>query len=252
MARMMLRDDQWERIEGFLQGKVGDPGRHGADNRLFVEAVLWIARTGGPWRDLPGEFGPWNSVYVRFARWSDKDVWQNVFFAVLREDADFEEVFLDSTIVRAHQHAAGAAKKGEQALGRSKGGLSTKIHACVEGLGQLARFILTGGQVNDITQAQALIVEIDAAAFLADKAYDADALLACIASKKMPRPLSRRERIEKNSEKFDRHQYRNRNLIERFFFAQLKQFRRVATRYDKLASRFGSFVALVASLLWLK
>jgi transposase len=110
MARMMLRDDQWERIEGFLQGKVGDPGRHGADNRLFVEAVLWIARTGSPWRDLPGEFGPWNSVYVRFARWSDKDVWQNVF-AVLREDADFEEVFLDSTIVRAHQHAAGAAKK---------------------------------------------------------------------------------------------------------------------------------------------
>ncbi|MFC6519513.1 IS5 family transposase [Undibacterium arcticum] len=250
MARMMLRDDQWERIEGFLQGKVGDPGRHGADNRLFVEAVLWIARTGGPWRDLPGEFGPWNSVYVRFARWSDKDVWQNVF-AVLREDADFEEVFLDSTIVRAHQHAAGAAKKkkGEQALGRSKGGLSTKIHACVEGLGQLARFILTGGQVNDITQAQALIVEIDAAAFLADKAYDADALLACIASKNAKAIIPPRKN-RKEQRKFDRHQYRNRNLIERF--AQLKQFRRVATRYDKLASRFGSFVALVASLLWLK
>ncbi|MFC3107293.1 IS5 family transposase [Undibacterium arcticum] len=249
MARMMLRDDQWERIEGFLQGKVGDPGRHGADNRLFVEAVLWIARTGGPWRDLPGEFGPWNSVYVRFARWSDKDVWQNVF-AVLREDADFEEVFLDSTIVRAHQHAAGAAKKKEQALGRSKGGLSTKIHACVEGLGQLARFILTGGQVNDITQAQALIVEIDAAAFLADKAYDADALLACIASKNAKAIIPPRKN-RKEQRKFDRHQYRNRNLIERFF-AQLKQFRRVATRYDKLASRFGSFVALVASLLWLK
>ena len=110
MARMMLRNDQWKRIEGFLQGKVGDPGRHGADNRLFVEAVLWIARTGSPWRDLPSEFGSWNSVYVRFARWSDKDVWQRIF-AVLREDADFEEVFVDSTIVRAHQHAAGAAKK---------------------------------------------------------------------------------------------------------------------------------------------
>lgn len=66
----MLRDDQWERIEGFLQGKAGDPGRHGADNRLFVEAVLWIARTGSPWRDLPSGFGAWNSVYVRFARWS--------------------------------------------------------------------------------------------------------------------------------------------------------------------------------------
>ena len=107
---MMLRDDQWARIVLLLQGKPGDRGRSGANNRLFVEAVLWIARTGSPWRDLPTEFGPWNSVYVRFARWSDKQVWQNVF-AVLRQDADFEEVFLDSTVVRAHQHAAGAAKK---------------------------------------------------------------------------------------------------------------------------------------------
>ena len=72
--------------------------------------MIWIARTGSPWRDLPVEFGPWNSVYIRFARWSDKNVWQNIF-AVLREDADFEEVYLDSTVVRAHQHAAGAAKK---------------------------------------------------------------------------------------------------------------------------------------------
>ena len=107
---MMLRDDQWARIEELVPGKVGDRGRTGVDNRLFVEAVLWIAKTGSPWRDLPTEFGPWNSVYVRFARWSDKQFWHKIF-VVLREDADFEEVFLDSTIVRAHQHTAGAAKK---------------------------------------------------------------------------------------------------------------------------------------------
>lgn len=112
---MLLRDDQWERIEPLLQGKAGDRGRRGANNRLFVEAVLWLARTGSPWRDLPAEFGPWNSVYVRFSRWSDNNVWQNVF-EVLREDADFEEVYLDSTIVRAHQHASGAAKKKESKL----------------------------------------------------------------------------------------------------------------------------------------
>ena len=153
---MLLRDDQWVRVETLLQGKAGDRGRSGANNRLFIEAVLWIARTGSPWRDLPAAFGPWNSIYVRFARWADKNVWQNIL-AVLGEDADFEEVFIDSTIVRAHQHAAGAAKKkGKQALGRSRGGLTTKIHACVEGLGQLARFTLTGGQVADITQAQTL------------------------------------------------------------------------------------------------
>ena len=110
MPRKILRDDQWERIEAMLPGKASDRGRTAADNRLFVEAVLWIARTGTPWRDLPMAFGPWNSVYKRFARWSDSGVWHRVF-AELAKDADFEEVFLDSTIVRAHQHAAGSPKK---------------------------------------------------------------------------------------------------------------------------------------------
>ena len=110
MPRLLLRDDQWVRIEPLLQGKAGDRGRTGADNRLFVEAVLWMARTGAPWRDLPARLGAWNSVFSRFSRWADKGGWQ-ALFATLFEDADFEEVFLDSTIVRAHQHAAGASKK---------------------------------------------------------------------------------------------------------------------------------------------
>lgn len=110
MVRKILRDDQWERIGYMLPGKKSDRGQTAADNRLFVEAVLWVARTGSPWRDLPDEFGFWNSVYKRFARWSDAEVWQRVF-AELAKDADFEEIFIDSTIVRAHQHAAGAPKK---------------------------------------------------------------------------------------------------------------------------------------------
>ena len=108
--RKRLRDDQWKQIEAMLPGKVGDRGRSGADNRQFVEAVLWIARTGSPWRDLPAEFGRWNSAYQRFARWSRAGVWQRVFAALGRERS-FREVFIDSTIVRAHQHAAGAPKK---------------------------------------------------------------------------------------------------------------------------------------------
>ena|SRR5690606_32675521 len=110
MPRKVLRDDQYARIESMLPGKASDVGVTAKDNRLFVEAVLWIARTGSPWRDLPESFGRWNSVYQRFARWSNRGVWHRVF-AELAKDADFEEVFLDSTIVRAHQHAAGAAKK---------------------------------------------------------------------------------------------------------------------------------------------
>lgn len=109
MPRLILRDDQYRRIEPMLSGKASDVGVTAKDNRLFVEAVLWVARTGSPWRDLPRSFGAWNSVYKRFARWSNGGVWHRVF-AELAKDADFEEVFLDSTLVRAHQHAAGAPK----------------------------------------------------------------------------------------------------------------------------------------------
>jgi putative transposase len=107
LIRRELTDVQWSRIEQLVPGKEGDRGRSAADNRLFVDAVLWILRTGAPWRDLPSAFGCWNSVFVRFNRWAKKGVWESLF-KVLAEDPDFEQVMIDATIVRAHQHAAGA------------------------------------------------------------------------------------------------------------------------------------------------
>ena len=107
MIRRELTDAQWRRIERLVPGKQGDKGRHGADNRLFVDAVLWIARAGAPWRDLPSEFGNWNSIFQRFRRWAKKGAWERVFQALV-ESPDFEYLIIDSTIVRAHQHAAGA------------------------------------------------------------------------------------------------------------------------------------------------
>lgn len=98
---------QWDRIKGLVPGKEADRGSTGRDNRLFVDAVLWIARAGSPWRDLPDAFGNWNSVYVRFSRWAKAGVWESLFKA-LAEAPDFEYLIVDSTIVRAHQHAAGA------------------------------------------------------------------------------------------------------------------------------------------------
>ena len=110
MERFLLRDDQWARLEPFRAGKKRDRGVTANDNRLFLEAVLWIARTGSPWRDLPKEFGNWHSVYVRFARWCEKGTWVRLAEAV-SGDPDLEMLFIDSTIVRADQHAAGAQKK---------------------------------------------------------------------------------------------------------------------------------------------
>lgn len=107
MARRELRNDQWNQIKGLLPGKKSDPGRTARNNRLFVDAVLWIARTGAHWRELPEQFGDWNSVFQRYNRWSKAGVWESVFRA-LSGDPDFEYVMIDSTIVRAHQHSAGA------------------------------------------------------------------------------------------------------------------------------------------------
>lgn len=108
MRRHEMSDEQWEKVADLLPGKASDPGRTAVDNRLFLNAVLWIAKTGAPWRDLPERFGEWNSVFQRFNRWCKRGVWQAVLNAW--KDPDLECLMLDSTIIRAHQHAAG--KKG--------------------------------------------------------------------------------------------------------------------------------------------
>src|ERR1700684_3119923 len=110
MRRYALRDDQWERIKDFLPGRDGHVGVTAEDNRLFVEAVLYRYRAGIPWRDLPERFGPWKNVHTRFSRWAEGSVWRKLFEA-LAADADNEYAMIDSTIVRAHQHSAGAKKR---------------------------------------------------------------------------------------------------------------------------------------------
>jgi transposase len=115
MDRMLLRDDQWERIVDLLPRRRGHPEKRAADHRLFIEAVLWIARTGAPWRDLPASYGRWNNVYKRFSRWIKNGTWERVRQAV-SDDVDLEALLIDSTIVRVHQHAAGAQKKTDLKL----------------------------------------------------------------------------------------------------------------------------------------
>src|ERR1700758_4383108 len=126
MHRHAIRDEDWNRIKDLLPGQAGQPGVTAKDNRLFLDAVLWIARTGAPWRDLPERFGKWNSVFQRFRRWAKKGVMAQIMGQL--QDPDLELLMVDSTIIRAHQHAAGAPGDQEEELGRSRGGYSTKIH----------------------------------------------------------------------------------------------------------------------------
>jgi putative transposase len=107
LSRRVLTDMQWEKIEPLLPGKVGDRGRSGNDNRLFVDAVLWLARTAAPWRDLPPELGNWRTAHSRFRRWTISGVWDNLFKA-LSENPDFEYVLIDATISKVHADASGA------------------------------------------------------------------------------------------------------------------------------------------------
>ena len=120
MDRFSLTDAQWEKMQPFCLGKATDPGRTGGDARLFVEAVLWIARTGSPWRDLSPSFGNWNTVFKRFRDWVKADVFKRMFEAV-SDEPDMEYAMVDATIVRVHRHGQGA-----------KGGLKARPLASLE------------------------------------------------------------------------------------------------------------------------
>ncbi|HGO6126468.1 TPA: IS5 family transposase [Burkholderia cepacia] len=245
MIRTLLSDEVWVRIESVLPGKEGDPGRTAGDNRWFVEAVLWIGRTGCPWRDLPKEFGRWHTVYMRFSRWRRKGVWERVAHAV-SDATEIKRVLIDSTIVRAHQHSAGAPKKsGPQALGRSRGGLTTKLHLAVDEAGRPLRMIVTEGQAADISCAHELVEHLRTGAVIADKGYDSDAFVNTIRAARAKAVIPPRSN-RKTKRRYSRVLYRTRNIVERFF-NRIKHFRRVSTRYDKLVGNYLAFTVLACA-----
>lgn len=129
MIRLSLTDAQWAKIEPHCLGKPSDPGRTGSDGRMFVEAVLWIARTSSPWRDLPSQFGQWNSVFKRFRHWVKRGVFKRIFDAVSNEP-DLEYAMIDGTIVHVHRHGQGAkgGLKARPSASRRAGGRRKSWH----------------------------------------------------------------------------------------------------------------------------
>ncbi len=248
-----LSDEQWNVIWAFLRAEPHVYVSQESKTRRFIEAILWIARSGSQWRLLPAPYGRWNSIYRRFARWPQRGVWQRLLEQVA-VDPDLENVMLDSTILRAHPCAAGARQvdggQAAQALGRSAGGFSTKIHLVVDGLGNPLRVHLSGGQRHDSSQAPALLADLTCGHVIADCGYAAQWLIALIEARGAeavipPHPRAHAKRP------YDTWRYRERHLIE-CFINKIKHFRHVFARFDKLACRFLAIVQFVCALVWLR
>ncbi|WP_315780953.1 MULTISPECIES: IS5 family transposase [unclassified Bradyrhizobium] len=244
MARFDLSDREWALIKPLLPNKPRGVGR--VDDRRVLNGIFYVLRTGSPWRDLPERYGPYTTVYNRFNRWAKAGVWVQIF-EVLAARSPQSMALIDSSIVRAHQHAAGGKKGARITIGRSRGGLSTKINAVVDENGLPVRLMLTPGQAHDLRAAPFLLQGLKCRDVVADRGYDADALLHMI------RAHGARAHIPSTSQRVvqrsvSRRIYRKRNLVERFF-CKLKHFRRIATRFDKLARNFLAAVALGSTRL---
>lgn len=249
MRRHEISPDQWERIKGLLPGLPGSHGGVAKDNRQFINAIWYVAKTGIPWRDLPERFGKWDTVYHRFNEWCKKGTWTRVFAVV--QDPDLEWLMLDSTVIRAHHHAAGMnGGEDDQSLGRSRGGFGTKIHLAVDALGNPVSIHLSPGQDADSTHAEKLLGDHEPEAVLADKAYDTNQLVETIAERGAEVVIPpKKNRVEPRE--IDKVVYKERNKVERCVNG-LKQFRRVATRYEKTARNFLGMVLFAAITIWLK
>ncbi len=223
----------------------------GGLNYLTFEGILYRMRTGCPWRDLPEEFGKWNTLFKRFNAWSKKGIF-DLLFKLLSDNTDTEWLFIDGSIVRAHQHSSGAAASTEdEAIGKSRGGRSTKIHLAVESYGLPVHFELSGGQTHDIVHAESLVTDSPASDFvIADTGYDSSAFRDFIEKQGSTAVIPYRRNSRKPDKNIDDVLYRYRHLVENAF-AQIKHFRAIATRYDKLARNYASMLALAFVMIWL-
>ena len=249
MSQYDLTECERRVIEPLLPNK--PRGVRRVDDRRVLNGIFWVLRSGAPWRDLPERYGPRTTCYNRFVRWRRAGAWDRLMAAIsAAHDGTIQ--MIDSTSIRAHQQAATAKSGGaDHCLGRSRGGLTTKIHVVVDPQGLPIRLGLTAGQAHDGQIADTLLDHLGPrTVVLADKAYDADHLRELIQGRgATPNTPPKRNRRRKPC--FSKRLYRERNLIERFF-SKLKQFRRVATRYDKLAANFFAMVQLASVRIWLR
>jgi len=223
--RYELTDNEWTSIRPMLPNKPRGVPR--VNDRRVLNGIFWVLRSGAPWRDLPDNFGPYTTCYNRFVRWRRAGVWARIMSAL-----------------------AGAHDAAVQMID-TRGGLTSKIHALVDTNGLPVRLALTAGEAHDNRLAGKLLSRLKSGTMLlADRGYDADWIKALVAERgvwaNIPPRCNRNEPIC-----FSPYLYRARNLVERFF-NKIKQCRRVATRYDKLAANYLAFIQLASIRLWLR
>jgi transposase len=247
MPRLLLNDELWSKLKKILlQERIYNK----CNLRQMVEGMLYRLRIGCPWRDLPKQFGCWNSVYKKFNAWSASGKWRAIFNALL-VDADREWTLIDGSYIKAHQHSAGAASEGDEGIGKSRAGNTTKSHLAIDGYGLPIDFDMTGGHINDCTAAPELIAKLpQAEVIIADKGYDSERIRAQIREQGSQAVIPRKRNSIKGNDDLDRGLYRYRHLVENAF-ARLKQYRALATRFDKLKRNYESVVAMACALLWL-
>ncbi|MGW2100389.1 IS5 family transposase [Streptomyces olivaceoviridis] len=280
-VQLVITDAMWDRIEPLMPA---DPvrGLRWADHRRTLEAIAWKYRTNSPWRDLPAEPGPFQTAHKRLIRWALDGTWEMILAAVLSaadaDDIDWT-VSADSTVIRAHQHAAGARKRGparsgepaDHALGRSRGGPSTKVHLAADGGARPLAFTITAGQAGDAPAFETVMSRIRVPrtgpgrprtrplAVPADRPYSSRAIRCHLRRRGIraviPQPSGqighrlRRGRHGGRPPGFDADAYKQRNAVERCI-NRLKQWRGLATRTDKLAITYQAALHLAGILIW--
>ncbi|PZU79772.1 MAG: IS5 family transposase [Shinella sp.] len=241
-----LSDEAWAAIEQHLP--TNQPGARRVDDRRVISGILHVLKIGCRWRDVPPEYGPAKTIYNRYHRWSRRRIWQRIFEKMAASGPVPEELSIDSTHIKAHRSAQNSKGGHTQAIGTSRGGRTSKIHCLADDRGRPVAFVLTPGNIADIRMAIPLLEAVSPTRrLLADKAYDADSLREWLTGHGIKAVIPS-SAARKKPYHLDRKAYCRRNVIERLF-CRLKDWRRIATRYDRLATNYLSAVALVSIII---
>lgn len=248
MTRTLLTDKTWD----MLQKSLLEIGCYFTDHlRDSVEGILWRIRTGSPWRDLPAELGSWNAIYRLYNRWVHSGV-VDILLEAIEGKIDYRTAYIDGSYVSAHQHATGCRKGTDAAIGISRGGRTTKIHAVCDRKGKPVAIEITAGNVSDITHATTMVDDL-ASVFdeiIGDKGYDSDDFRVEIFKLGSMPVIPTKSNSTRKNPGFHKTKYRNRHRIENMF-ARLKHFRGIATRYDKLKKMYEGTVKIGLLAIWL-